>query len=256
MIDTHAHLMFPEFEEDRAQVVERAREAGLTAVINVGCGREASMKSLEMADGKFLFPSVGLHPYDAEDVSEDLMREWESLLKARSHDNKRVVAIGETGLDYFKSKVDPEKQKKSFRMHLELAQHLDLPVIVHNRGSDQDVLSLLREFPNVRAVFHCFGSSLDFARVLWASGYLTSFTGIITYPSAQDLRKVVAEAPKDLFMVETDCPYLAPQSHRGERNEPSYVVEVVEKVAELKAISFEDSAALSTSNAKSFFGLS
>ncbi|MBI4231697.1 TatD family hydrolase, partial [Candidatus Peregrinibacteria bacterium] len=166
-----------------------------------------------------------------------------------------VVAIGETGLDYFKSTVDPDVQKKSFMMHLELASNLDLPVIVHNRGADEDTFSLLRQFPKVRAVFHCFGSNLDFARVLWAKEYLTSFTGIITYPNAVDLRKVVEAVPKNLFMVETDCPYLAPQSTRGKRNEPSFVRDVLAQLAEVKGLSFEDADLLSTENARMFFDL-
>ncbi|MDA1060369.1 MAG: TatD family hydrolase [bacterium] len=251
MIDTHAHLMFPEFEEDIGQVILRAKEAGISGIINVGCGAEASRKSVEMADGQFLFASVGLHPYDSLEVTEDLMREWEELAKNDSN----IVAIGETGLDYFKSDIDPEKQQHSFRLHLELAKSVDLPVIVHNRDADEDCLKVLKEFPGVRAVFHCYGSNLDFARAVWEAGYLTSFTGIITYPNAEDLRKVVVEVPNEMFMTETDCPYLAPQTFRGKRNEPSYVAEVVKKIAEVKAMDVSEIDKISTENAERFFGL-
>ena len=232
-------------------VVARAKAAGLKRIVNVGCGREASARSVEMADGEFLYATVGLHPYDALDVSEDLMREWERIIKTRL---RRIVAGGETGLDYFKAKIDHEKQKRSFRLHLELARAVGLPVIVHNRYADEDCLNLLQEFPQVKAVFHCFGSSMDFARVVWEAGYLTSFTGIITYPNAADLRRVVAEVPMDKFMVETDCPYLAPQAYRGKRNEPAYVVEVVKEIAKVKGHDFDEMAKIATRNTEAFFG--
>ena len=256
LIDTHAHIMFPEFDEDRDEVIQRAKDAGLKAIVNVGCGVDVSAKSVEMADGEFLYATVGLHPYDASELSEDLMEEWEELILKDFQDNarlRRVVAIGETGLDYFKGKVDPEKQKESFRAHLELAKKIGLPVIVHNRDADEDTLELLLQFPDVRAVFHCYGSDLEFARRVWGVGYVTSFTGIITYPSAVALREVVKEAPMDQFMVETDCPYLAPQAFRGKRNEPSYVVEVAKMIAEVKGLSYEKISQVSTANAEKFF---
>lgn len=256
LIDTHAHIMFPEFDEDRDEMIQRAKDAGLKAIVNVGCGVDVSAKSVEMADGEFLYATVGLHPYDALELSEDLMKEWEELILKDFQDNarlRRVVAIGETGLDYFKGKVDPEKQKESFRAHLELAKKTGLPVIVHNRDADEDTLELLLRFPDVRAVFHCYGSDLEFARRVWDAGYVASFTGIITYPSAVALREVVKEAPMDKFMVETDCPYLAPQAFRGKRNEPSYVVAVAKMIAEVKSLSYEEISQVSTANAEKFF---
>ncbi|MBI2634090.1 TatD family hydrolase, partial [Candidatus Peregrinibacteria bacterium] len=180
MIDTHAHLMVPEFKEDYGKVVERAKEAGLTAIINVGCGVDFSRLSVTMADGKFLFATVGLQPDDALDLNEELMEEWRKLIDAdKKWADRKIVAIGETGLDYVRSEIDPEKQKKSFERHLRLADEVGLPVIVHNRGADEDCLKLLGEFPDVKAVFHCFGASLEFARKVWDAGYMTSFTGII-----------------------------------------------------------------------------
>lgn len=252
MIDTHAHLMMPEFAEDREAVVGRAREAGLKAVINVGCGLEFSRQSVAMADGEFIYATVGLHPYDALDFSEGLMKEWCELIK----NGKRIVAVGETGLDFAKAKVDHEKQKESFRGHARLAVDRGLPLIVHSRGAEQECLDLLREFSGVRAVFHCFGGDLKMARQVWEAGFWTSFAGIITYPSADVLRHVVAEAPLDKFMVETDCPYLAPQKYRGKRNEPAYVAEVVAEIARVKGISFEEVVKISTKNAGKFFDFS
>ncbi|MCX6735058.1 MAG: TatD family hydrolase [Candidatus Peregrinibacteria bacterium] len=284
LIDTHAHIMFPEFDEDREEVIQRAMDAGLERIICVGCGAGSSEAAVKMAqedESGFLYATVGLHPYDAMEVSDELMARWEKWILAdkdaaeESGGARKIIAIGETGLDYFKSKVDPEKQKYSFKKHLELAVKMGLPVIVHNRSADEDCLNLLKEFSRdgggykklirdcgceendmapVKAVFHCYGSTLEFARKVWAAGFMTSFTGIITYPSAKDLREVVKEVPLDKFMVETDCPYLAPQGNRGKRNEPSYVVETAEKIAEIKGMGLSDVEKQVMENTKKFFG--
>lgn len=260
MIDTHAHLMFPQFKDDFESVIKRAREAGVSKIINVGCDEESSAQAMKMAkEYDFLYATVGLHPYDAEKASQEIFDEWERVIlgDGRGAENasalKRMVAIGETGLDYVKAEASQEKQKQSFRMHLELAEKVNLPVVVHNRGADEDCFELLQQFPKVRAVFHCYASNLEFARKVWEAGYFTSFTGIITYPSAADLRVVVRNVPMDKFLVETDCPFLAPQKYRGKRNEPAYVAEVVECIAEVKGISIEKVDEVSTNNALKFF---
>ncbi len=250
LIDTHAHLMDSQFDDDLEEVLLRAQKSGVTRIINVGCGLDFSDKSLEMSEKyDFLYATIGLHPYDAGDCSDALMGKWKGLIK----ENKKIVAVGETGLDYVKAKVSAEVQKESFRKHLELARETSLPVIVHNRDANADVLATLQEFPEVEAVFHCYGSNLEFAKQIWSAGYTTSFTGIITFPNASELREVVKAVPMDKFFLETDCPYLAPQSYRGERNEPSYVVEIAKKVAELKRLTFEEIAETSTKNVEAFF---
>lgn len=249
IIDTHAHLMFDKFKGEVDQVVERAKAVGVEKIINVGCTVKDAIRSHEMSlEYEELYATLGLHPYDALDASDELMEKWEKLIK----ENKKIVAIGECGLDYAKADVPKEDQKKAFRMQLKLAQKVGLPVIIHNREADEDTMEILEEF-DVDAVFHCYSSNIEFARKLWYKGYFTSFTGVVTYPSAEDLLKVVEEAPMDKFMVETDCPFLAPQTHRGERNEPSYVVEVVEKIAEIKKLTPEDIARISTENAEELF---
>ncbi len=279
MIDTHAHLMFEDFDGDREEVIKRAREAGLSKIVNVGCGIEYAKQALKMADGKFLYATIGLHPYDALDLSDELMKGWEALINEDQGNFdaggvRKIVAIGETGLDYFKAKVDHEKQKLSFRKHLELAMRVGLPVIVHNREADEDCLQLLKEFGRdgsefkkfvvdcgcdgngvepVRAVFHCYGSNLEFARRVWEEGFYTSFTGIVTYPNAGDLREVVLQAPLDKIMVETDCPYLAPQAYRGKRNEPAYVAEVVKCIAEIRGMEMKELIAILEENSARFF---
>ncbi len=255
LIDTHAHLMFPEFDKDLDEVLNRAKKAGVTAVINAGCGVEASKKSVEMADGEFLYATLGLHPYDSADLDDDLIKEWESLISSDKSGRGRIVAVGETGLDYFKAGVPKDIQKRSFERHVALARRTGLPVIVHNRNADDDCLEILSKYPSVKAVFHCFGSSLEFAKKVWDSGYFTSFTGIVTYPAAVGLREVLREVPMDKFFVETDAPYLAPQIYRGERNEPAYVLEILKCVADVKKIDIADVRKAAFENSKEFFGL-
>lgn len=267
MIDTHAHLMFPQFKDDFADVLKRAASAGVSKIINVGCDEESSVQAMKMAkEYDFLYATVGLHPYDAQKATQEIFENWERIILgddgAGSGDGgggasaaSRILAIGETGLDYVKAEVDREVQKKSFKMHLELAQKVNLPVVVHNRGADEDCFEILKEFFDVRAVFHCYASNLEFARRVWEAGYFTSFTGIITYPSAANLREVVKNVPMDKFLVETDCPFLAPQKYRGKRNEPAYVAEVVRCIAEVKGVSAEEIDEISTNNALRFFHL-
>lgn len=254
IIDTHAHLMFPDFEKDFDEVLKRAKDAGISKIVNVGCDLKSCQQSLEMGNEyPELYSTLGMHPYEAELVNEKLMNEWMKIIP----ENKKIVAIGECGLDYFKSKVEKEVQKNAFRLQIKLAKEFGLPLIVHNREADEDSLQILdEEFADgkkVSVVFHCYGSNLEFAKKLWERKILTSFTGIVTYPSAKTVHEVAKEVPINLFMVETDCPYLAPQSHRGKRNESSYVTEVIREIAKLKALSFKEVEALAVANSMDFF---
>ncbi|MFA6992676.1 MAG: TatD family hydrolase [Candidatus Gracilibacteria bacterium] len=257
LIDTHAHISFPEFFNDLEEVLDRAKKAGVEKMISVGCDLKSCEGSLALAQKHdFVYATLGLHPYEARAVDENLMKKWEELARA----NKKIVAIGECGLDYFKAQVPKDIQKNAFRLQLKLAQKLNLPVIVHNREADEDCLEILKEFYDqgkglTKIVFHCYGSNLNFAERLWNYGYMISFTGVITYPSASGLREVVEKVPMDLFMVETDCPYLAPQAYRGKRNEPSYVPEVVRCIAKEKKLSYKEIEEVSTDNAKKFFNI-
>ncbi len=256
VIDTHAHLMFTEDfpASELPEILKRAREVGVSKIINVGISVGSCVDSLRMAQEYegFLYATVGMHPYDSHLVNDEIMAEWEKM--ARENPGK-IVAVGECGIDYFRSEAPKEAQKEAFSKHLQLAEKVNLPVIIHNREADEDCLKILETFPGTRAVFHCFGSSLDFAREVWKRGFYTSFTGIVTYPKAEELREVVREMPLDLFMVETDCPYLAPQEYRGKRNETSFVVEVVKEIAKVRGMSFEEVARISSENAQRLFGL-
>ncbi len=280
IIDTHAHLQFPEFNSDIEDVLKRAAEKGVGKIINVGCNLDACSRGLTLIDlydstglangqkgsmetsGVELFATLGLHPYDAEVLTDDLLKNWEEEIKKYG---KKIVAIGEIGLDYFKAQVSHEIQQDAFKRQIEFAQKMNLPIVVHNREADEDTLRILKKSgfgktENVgdnegKVVFHCYGSSLNFAREVWKEGFYTSFTGVITYPNAGGLREVVAECPADKWMVETDCPYLAPQGMRGQRNEPSYVKEVLEKVAEVKGLRLEDAEKLQEENAVNFYSV-
>ena len=249
MIDTHAHLMLDQFEGEVDEVIKRAKAAGVEKIINVGCDLKSCKQVVEMLSvDDCLYATLGLHPYDAADATDAVMADWEKQIK----DNERIVAIGECGLDYFKAEVPKDVQEKAFRLQLELAQSLNIPIIIHNREADDDCLKIMDDY-KVGAVFHCYGSTAEFARKLWYRGIYTSFTGIITYPKSEELQVVVDEVPMDLFMVETDCPYLAPQKYRSERNEPAYLTEVVSKIGELKNLPEKDVARISTENASEFF---
>lgn len=257
IIDTHAHLMFDQFKGKEAEVLKRAADAGVKKIINVGCSLKASKQAYEMLEkydgvgGVSLYASLGLHPYDVLDLSDELLDEWAGWIAKE----KRIVAIGEIGLDYFKATVPKDTQKEAFIKQLEFAVRVGLPVIIHNREADDDTFEILSEFPKARCVFHCYGSDLEFAQKLWAAGYATSFTGVITYPKADNLREVVAACPDSKFMVETDCPFLAPQSKRGECNEPAYVPEVLKEIAKIIGRDLAEIEALQEENVKRFYGV-
>lgn len=225
--DTHAHLDFPAFDNDREEVIDRARRAGVEKIICVGCDPLSSDRCIELAHKyDFIFASIGVHPSDVDKWNTDLANKF--IVQAKA--DKKVVSIGEIGLDYFHLKHPKELQKRVFREQLELAKQVGLPVCVHMRESATDVYEVLVDSGIERVTLHCFNEGLEFARKAWKRGWVLGLGGTITYPKNEALRKVVAACPEGLFVLETDCPFLPPQSHRGERNEPAYVVEVAEVV--------------------------
>jgi len=249
LIDTHCHIQFKPLIHNLDAVIHRAHDAGVAKMIVVGCDIESTRSALKIAqkhDG--IYAAVGLHPQDSRKLTNEMWEEFKELAK-----HEKVVAIGETGLDFFKEYSPKDVQIEVLRKHIKLAKDLDLPLIVHNRDSDEKCLEILMAEGVKNAVFHCFASNIEFARKVWMAGYYTSFTGVVTYPSARDLHTVVEECPMDAIMVETDCPYLAPQKYRGGKNEPSYVVEVAREIARLKGVSYEEVAEISTKNAQEFF---
>lgn len=251
-IDTHAHLTMPEYS-DLDQVLSRAKDAKIEAIINASFDLQSSRDSLKLAkEHDFIYAAVGIHPHDADKVDEKAIAEVLELAK-----DKKVVAIGETGLDYHYGKDNKEAQKAAFKKFLELAQELNKPVIIHCREADEDTITIMKEVNRggLRGVFHCFAgndSLIDYAREI---GFYASFTGTVTFKKADQVRENVKKIPLEKLMLETDCPYLAPEPNRGKRNEPSYIPIIARKIAELKGISIEELAAITTQNARKFFSI-
>ena len=254
IIDAHAHLnVEPFINEDISLYIERACLAGVDKIINVGADRGTSFKAVDMLsmyDG--FYATVGVHPHDAGSFDDNVYKEFVQLCS----NNDRIVAIGECGLDYFRNLTPVNVQKLAFERQVQLAKELNLPLVIHTREAERDTLELLDCMDiTVPLVVHCFTGTFDFAVKLWERGFFTSFTGIITFKNAADLREVVKAVPFDRFMVETDCPYLAPQEYRGKTNEPSYIVEVVKEIARIKGVSYEEIVDISTKNAKNFYNI-
>lgn len=256
LVDTHAHVMFDELVSQGVEnVIDRAKSAGVTRIVNIGCDIKSSDETVKFAnEHEIFYATVGVHPYDSVQANEELMDQWERLIS----ENKKIVGVGECGLDYFKAQVPKDIQMRAFRLQIDLAKRAKVSLIVHCRDAYDDCLEILDEKfvwsdENIGIVFHCYSGTLGFAEKLWERGIMTSFTGIVTYPNAKDLQEVAKNVPMNRFMLETDSPYLAPQKFRGKINEPAYVVETAHKIAELKGISYEEVCEKSTENAKRFF---
>lgn len=253
-IDTHAHLTFPEFALDLPDVIRRAKEANLEAIVNIALDDEALKKSLALSSEYpgYIFTAAGIHPQEAAQWQESDYQRFKEI--ARQH---KLVAIGETGLDYHYKLSPVDRQQQVFRRFLELCQELDLPAVIHSRDAARDTLTILREENKgrLKGVLHCFAGDMELGQAALEMGLYISFTANITYPKADNLREAVKLIPLERTMIETDCPFLAPQAFRGTRNEPAYVVKVAEKIAEIKNISVAEVAKVTTENAKKLFGL-
>lgn len=250
-IDTHAHLNFKAFNLDWAQVIEKAKSAGIEAIINVGSNLKTSLKAVEIAEkSDGMYAAVGLHPIHVKDEKFD----EEKFLGLAKH--KKVVAIGETGLDYYYDKSNTEAQKEIFVKSIKLAQVVSKPIIMHSREATKDLLPvLMAEGSLPSGVMHCFEGDWQFAKIILDMGFYISFTGLITFSKNRTTEEVIYEAPLERILIETDCPYMTPDPYRGKRNEPAYVVEVARKIAEIKKISQEKVAEQTSKNARELFKL-
>jgi TatD DNase family protein len=259
IIDTHAHLNMEEFDGDRDNVVSRSNDSGVKTVINVGIDMSSNREVIQLAE-KYpgMYAVLGIHPHDAKLVKpEDL----DTI--AEMTDHSRVVAIGETGLDYYYENSPRDVQIDIFKKHLALADRLDLPVVIHTRSAQDDTIAVLTEWSDrsslpqgkVRGVIHCFNTDYESAGKYMEMGFYFSIGGYIGYPSSAELREVVRGIPLERIMIETDCPFLPPQQYRGKRNEPSYCVLTAEILASLKGLTLEELAEQTTLNAVKCFNL-
>lgn len=252
-IDTHVHLNADQYEEDLQQVIERALEAKVEKMVVVGFDRKTIERAMQLIDDyEFLYAVIGWHPVDAIDCTEEDLKWIEELA---SH--PKVVAIGETGLDYYWDKSPKEVQQQLFRKQIRLAQKLNLPIVIHNREATGDVVQILREenAASIGGVMHCFSGSVETARECIAMNFMISLGGPVTFKNAKTPKEVAKEIPLQYLLIETDAPYLAPHPYRGKRNEPSYVPLVAEEIARLKGITVEEVAKATTKNATKFFKL-
>jgi TatD DNase family protein len=260
--DTHAHLDYSDYAEDLPEIIQRAQAAGIAKIISIGTSLESSERAIRLAE-KYagVYAAVGWHPTEALKAPDDLRPALRELAK-----HPKVVAIGETGLDYhhlpsqkpeFTAADDTrykEKQGEIFRQQLEVAVEFSLNCVIHQRTAWDDIIAQMRPFMGkTRGVFHCFGESVERMRQVFEIGSLVSFTGIVTFKNAQNVRDAVAAAQLGQFMLETDCPYLAPVPYRGKRCEPAYVKEISGTVAQIKLCSVEELSVATCKTAKEFF---
>ena len=249
--DTHAHLFWKDFDDDREEVLERARAAGVERMLIVGTDIATSRASFELCRGRTgLFPTAGIHPHDAEAFGEPERAELERLCS-----QPECVAVGETGLDYFKEFSPRAAQQVGFRFQIELARRLDKALIVHSRDAHPDTAALIAEQPGVRGVMHCYTMGPEELPAYLELGFMISFSGVVTYPKNDANREAARLCPEDRLLVETDCPFLAPQGHRGRRNEPALVRNVLERIAELRGVDAAHLADVTSANAARLFRL-
>jgi len=263
-IDSHAHLEYPDFEGELDEVVRRAKSSGVEKIINVGTTVENSKKSLRLAKKYkgIIFASAGLHPHDIDEAIgvDHQLKEITKLIQ-----NKEVVAVGECGLDYSRIIGDDKSvdvyeakaQKILFTRQLDIALKHNYPIIVHSRIAEDDTFEILsqKKYKGLKGVIHCYTGSKGFAEKVLKLGFYIGFTGIITFPKAEEVRLVAKEAPLEKILIETDCPFIAPVPYRGQRNESSYVIEVAKMIAEVKDISLDKVAEVTTKNVESLFGI-
>lgn len=249
--DSHAHLDDPRFAPDFDEILSRMRESGVTGMMNIGCDLPSSERSIALAERfDWIWAAVGSHPDDADHVDEARIERYRQLCQ-----NPRVKAVGEIGLDYHYEDVPREVQKRAFRMQLQLAREVKLPVVVHEREAHADALEILDEFPDCTGVFHCYSGSAEMAKELVRRGWYVGFTGVVTFKNARRAVESVEVLPLERILIETDCPYMAPEPYRGRRNDPSYVPLVAARIAQIKGLTPEEVGMATRENAARLFRL-
>ena len=250
LFDTHAHLDDRAFDDDRAELLAALPGQGLALVMNPGCSLESSRNAVALANANdYIYAAVGSHPDVADEVNAEVLEEYRKLCKQ----NPKVRAIGEIGLDYHYEDIPREIQLRAFRMQMELARELDLPVIVHEREAHEDGMNVVRDFPEVTGVFHCYSGSAEMARQLVDKGWYIGFTGVLTFKNARKAVEVAASIPMDRVVIETDCPYMAPDPFRGKRNDPGKIYRMAEKLAQIRGLSVEEVQRITTENGRRLY---
>ena len=251
LFDTHAHMDDRAFDGDRAQLLENLPARGIQYLMNPGCSLASSRNAVALANQyDYIYAAVGSHPDVADEVNEEVLEEYRTLCKL----NPKVKAIGEIGLDYHYEDIPRALQQKAFRLQMELARELDLPVIVHERDAHEDGMRIVKEeFPTVKGVFHCYSGSAEMARQLVDLGWYIGFTGVLTFKNARKAIETAESIPLERIVLETDCPYMAPVPHRGKRNDPGYLVHMAEKLAEVRNLSVEEIHRITVENGKRLY---
>ena len=250
LFDTHAHYDSGAFDPDRMEVLASMPEQGVALILNPGCDLETSRTAVSLANAfDFVYAAVGVHPSDCETYTDQVEEELRRLAA-----DPKVKAIGEIGLDYYwKDNAPAEVQKAVFRRQMELARELKLPVIIHDREAHRDCLEIVKEFPDVTGVYHCYSGGIEDAKTLVKLGWMLSFTGVVTYKNARKSLEVIEWLPMDRIMIETDSPYLTPEPFRGKRNDSSKVRYVAETIARVKELDVDEVIRLTTENGTRFF---
>ena len=250
LIDSHAHIQLDGFDEDREAVLARAHEAGIHAILTIGFDLQTSRGAISLAEKhEQIYATVGMHPHDAKNFDDEILQIFRELAV-----HPKVLALGEMGLDYYRDLSPRPIQKKTFNQQLDLAEELDLPIIIHNREAYHDILPILQErCGRIRGVMHCFSGDVEIMHKSLDLGFYIGIGGPVTYRKSDALQAVAQEVPPDRLLVETDCPWLAPQFRRGKRNEPAYVRAIAEKIAELRGIGLEEIGQITTRNFEQLF---
>lgn len=250
LFDTHAHMDDRAFDSDRYELIASLPERGISLVMNPGCSLASSRNADALSRRfDFVYAAVGSHPDAADEVNDVVLEEYRKLCKL----NPKIKAVGEIGLDYHYEDIPRELQLKAFRAQMALAAELDLPVIVHERDAHADGMAVVDEFPTVKGVFHCYSGSAEMAMELVKRGWYIGFTGVLTFKNAKKAFEVASRIPLDRLVLETDCPYMAPEPFRGKRNDPGYLYRMAEKLAEIRGVSVEEIHRITTENGKRLY---
>ena len=250
LFDTHAHMDDRAFDDDRGELLSRLPEAGIGLLMNPGCSLASSRAACALAkEYDYIYAAVGSHPDAAAEVSPEVLEAYRALVR----ENPKVKAIGEIGLDYHYEDVPREIQKKAFRAQMALAAEMNLPVIVHEREAHADGMAIVREFPTVTGVFHCYSGSPEMAKELVSLGWYIGFTGVLTFKNARKALEVASSLPLDRIVLETDCPYMSPEPFRGKRNDPGKLYRMAQALAALRGLSEEAVQGITLENGRRLY---